>query len=139
MLRDAEQTIGNMLDMQSTVYISSVDKDGFPCTRAMLGIREREGIKTIYFSTNTASIKVEQYRQYPKACIYFCDKRFFRGCMLKGTVEVMTDPETKERIWRDGDTMYYPKGVTDSNYCVLKFTIKSGRYYSNFSSEDFEV
>ncbi len=138
MLRDAEQTIGNMLDKQSTVYISSVDEDGFPCTRAMMGIREREGIKTIYFSTNTASMKVAQYRQNSKACIYFCDKRFYRGCMLKGTIEVMIDSETKERIWRDGDTMYYPKGVTDPDYCVLKFTIKSGRYYSNFSSEDFE-
>ncbi len=139
MLRNAEQTVGNMLDKQGTVYISSVDEDGFPCTRAMMGIREREGIKTIYFSTNTASMKVEQYIQNPKANIYFCDKRFYRGCMLKGTVAVMTDTETKERIWREGDNVYYPKGVTDPDYCVLKFTIISGRYYNNFTSEDFEV
>lgn len=139
MMKDIEKTIGNMLDKQSTVFISSVDENGFPCTRAMMGIREREGIKIVYFSTNTSSMKVEQYRSNPKACIYFCDKRFFRGCMLKGVVEVMTDKETKESIWRDGDTMYYPKGVTDPDYCVLKFTIHSGRYYSNFSSEDFNV
>ena len=25
-------------------------------------------------------------------------------------------------IWRDGDEQYYPGGVTDPNYCVLKFT-----------------
>jgi general stress protein 26 len=52
---------------------------------------------------------------------------------------VLTDAETKEEIWRDGDTMNYPGGVTDPDYCVLKFTARSGRYYSNFKSENFEV
>ena len=42
-------------------------------------------------------------------------------------------------IWQEGDTMYYPEGVTDSDYCVLKFTAVSGRFYSNFKSEDFVV
>ena len=39
----------------------------------------------------------------------------------------------------DGDTTYYAGGVTDPDYCVLRFTAQSGRYYSNFNSEDFEV
>lgn len=42
-----------------------------------------------------------QYQENPKACIYFCDKRFFRGVMLKGLMEVLEDSETKEMIWRD--------------------------------------
>ena len=138
-MRDATQTIGNMLDKQKVVYISSVDEQGFPNTKAMLTPRERDGIKTIYFSTNTSSMRVAQFTVNPKACIYVCDQRFFRGAMLKGMVEVLTDVQIKERIWREGDTMYYPQGVTDPDYCVLQFTIHSGRYYSNFKSEDFTV
>ena len=42
-------------------------------------------------------------------------------------------------IWREGDTMYYPLGVTDPDYCVLKFAATGGRYYSNFKSETFEI
>lgn len=42
-------------------------------------------------------------------------------------------------IWQDGDIMYYKEGVTDPDYCGLKFTSVKGRYYSNFKSEDFEV
>ena len=42
-------------------------------------------------------------------------------------------------IWREGDTMYYSDGVTDPDYCVLKFVAESGRYYANFHSESFEV
>ena len=67
------------------------------------------------------------------------DRRFFRGISLIGTVEVLETSEAKERIWQKGDTMYYKGGVTDPDYCVLKFTAIKGRYYSNFHSEDFEI
>ena len=138
-MRDIEKTIGNLIDKQSISYISSIDKDGFPNTKAMLKPRKRNGIAEIYFSTNTSSMKVESFRNNPKACVYFCDKRFYRGIMLKGSIEVLEDSKSKEMIWQTGDTMYYKKGVTDPDYCVLKFTTISGRYYSNFKSEDFEI
>lgn len=138
-MRDAEKTIGNIIEKQSVAFIASVDEDGFPNMKAMLAPRKREGIRTFYFTTNTSSRRVGQYRTDPKACIYFCDRRFFRGVMLKGTMEVLEDSESKEMIWLPGDTMYYPQGVADPDYCVLKFTAQSGRYYSNFKSEDFKI
>ena len=139
MMRDAVQTIGNLIDKQSVSLISSLDSEGFPNTKAMLPPRQREGIKEFWFTTNTSSMRVAHYRTNPKACIYFYDKRFFRGIMLKGTMEVLEDAESKEMIWREGDTLYYPEGVTDPDYCVLKFTAQRGRYYSNFKSEDFAI
>lgn len=139
MMRDAGQTIGNLIDRQGVAFISSLDEDGFPNTKAMLPPRKRVGIKIFYFTTNTSSMRVRQFRSNPKACIYFCDKRFFSGVMLKGTMEVLEDAASKEMIWQDGDTMYYPKGVTDPDYCVLKFTAQTGRYYANFSSENFMI
>ena len=139
MMRNVEQTIGNLIDKQGVAFISSVDKEGFPNLKAMLTPRKREGIGTFYFTTNTSSMRVAQYRENPKACIYFCDRRFFRGVMLKGTMEVLEDAGSKEMVWREGDTMYYSLGVTDPDYCVLKFSATTGRYYSNFSTEDFAV
>ncbi len=139
MMKDSEQTIGNLVDKSSTAFISYVDKEGFPVTKAMLKPRERQGIKVFWFSTNTSSNKVKFFRENPKASIYFMDRRFFRGISLIGTVEVLETSEAKERIWQEGDTMYYKGGVTDPDYCVLKFTAIKGRYYSNFHSEDFEI
>lgn len=139
MMRDPVQTIGNLIDKQSIAIISSVDSEGFPNTKAMLPPRKREGIKSFWFTTNTSSMRTAQYHSNPNACIYFYDKRFFRGVMLKGTMEVLEDAKSKEMIWREGDTMYYPQGVTDSDYCVLKFTAQSGRYYANFHSESFII
>jgi len=139
MMRNPEQTIGNLIDKQSVSFIASIDGSGFPNMKAMLPPRKREGIREFWFTTNTSSMRAVQYRTNPNACIYFCDKRFFRGVQLIGVMEVLTDPESKEMIWREGDTMYYPGGVTDPDYCVLKFTAHSGRYYSNFNSESFDV
>lgn len=138
-MKDAEKTVGKMIDKSSTSYISYVDDEGYPITKAMLKPREREGIKTIYFSTNTSSNKVKYFKQNSKASVYFVDRRFFRGVSLVGTVEVLETQEAKERIWQRGDTLYYKEGVTDPDYCVLKFTAVKGRYYSNFKSEDFEI
>ena len=138
-MRDPEQTIGKLIEKQGVSFIASVDKDGFPNLKAMLPPRKREGIKEFWFTTNTSSMRVAQYRENPNASIYFMDKRFFQGVMLKGVMEVMEDAVTKEMIWRVGDTMYYSGGVTDPDYCVLKFTAQSGRYYANFKSEDFDI
>ncbi|MCL2474733.1 MAG: pyridoxamine 5'-phosphate oxidase family protein [Chloroflexi bacterium] len=138
-MRDPEKTIGGIIDKEATSFIGSIDQEGFPNTKAMMRPRYRNGIKEIYFSTNTSSKRVAQYRQNVKACTYFCDRRFFRGVMLIGTMEVLEDTKSKELIWQDGDTTYYPLGVTDPDYCVLKFTTIKGRYYSNFKSEDFII
>lgn len=139
MMHDVQKTIGNLIEKQKVAFIASVSEDGFPNMKAMLMPRRREGIKVFYFTTNTSSMRVAQYRENSKASIYFCDKRFFRGVMLTGTMEVLEDAASKELIWQEGDTMYYPLGVTDPDYCVLRFTAENGRYYANFHSESFEV
>ena len=137
--KDCVKTAQTIVERSGKTIIGSVDEEGYPNLKAMLKPREQDGLKVFYFTTNTSSMRVRQYLQNPKASIYFYDARFFRGVMLRGEMEVLQDPETKERIWRDGDTMYYPLGVTDPDYCVLRFTAKKGRLYQNFSSEDFEV
>ena len=94
-----------------------------------------------YFSTNTSSIRANQYRENEKACIYFFHKGILRyeGIMLIGTMEVLEDTETKKEIWRTGDTMFYKKGVTDPDYCVLKFTAIKGRYYCDLKTVSFDL
>ena len=42
-------------------------------------------------------------------------------------------------IWRKGDTIFYKQGVTDPDYCVLKFTAETGRHYRDLKTEDFSV
>lgn len=107
----------------------------------MLKPRKKVGIKEFYFSTNTSSMRVKQYQKNPKANIYFYHKGLikYEGVMLKGKMEVLTDEETKKVIWEKGDRIFYKKGVTDPDYCVLKFTATSCRYYCDLKTESFDI
>ena len=50
MMRDPEQTIGNLIDRRNTSFVGSVDEDGYPEVKAMLPPRKREGIRPFYRS-----------------------------------------------------------------------------------------
>lgn len=58
----------------------------------------------------------------PKAAVYLCNTEEYKGLMLQGIMEVLTDRKHKEMLWRDGFEMYYPNGINDEDYCVLRFT-----------------
>ncbi len=133
--------IGSFIDKQKVSFICSVDDEGFPNIKAMLRPRKRNGLKEFYFSTNTSSMRVKQFLSNPKASIYFYHKGLIKyvGVMLVGRMEVLTDQETRNMIWKRGDTMFYKKGVTDPDYCVLKFTAEKGRYYCDLKTENFEI
>ncbi|WP_196802944.1 pyridoxamine 5'-phosphate oxidase family protein [Candidatus Stoquefichus massiliensis] len=139
MIRDVEKTIGNLIDKATLTVISSLDENCFPISKAMLSPRKREGIQVFYLTTNTSSLKVQNFKRDSRATLYFVDKRFYRGVSLLGHVEILEDHASKEMIWLDGDTMYYPLGVDDPDYCVIKFTAFKGRYYRQFQSIDFDV
>lgn len=133
--------IENFIDKQNVSFIASIDDEGYPNIKAMLKPRKHNGLKEFYFSTNTSSMRVSQFKNNPHASIYFYHKGLFKyvGVMLKGTMEVLTDQDSKNMLWQKGDTIFYKKGVTDPDYCVLKFTSASGRYYCDLKTENFDI
>ncbi len=141
---------GNIMDLkkiekfikkQKVSFICSIDSENYPNVKAMLNPRLRNGLREFYFSTNTSSMRVGQYQNNPNSSIYFYHKGLvhYTGVMLRGKMEVLTDQEIKNKIWRKGDIIFYAKGVTDPDYCVLKFTAESGRYYSDLKTENFDI
>ena len=135
----SKETMEKLIDAAGVSIIGSIDESGYPNSKAMLPPRKREGLETFYFTTNTSSMRVGQYKNNGKACLYFFDRRFFRGVMLLGKMEVLTDQKSKDMIWEESDTMYYPLGVTDPDYCVLKFSSEKIRVYQNFGSRNMDV
>lgn len=133
--------IEKFIDKQKVSFICSVDDNNYPNVKAMLKPRKRIGLKEFYFSTNTSSLKVNQYKNNANASIYFYHKGIIKyvGVLLKGKMEVLTDQSTKNMVWKKGDTIFYKNGVTDPDYCVLKFTSESGRYYCDLKTENFSI
>lgn len=139
-MKSMEQIV-SFIKKQKVAFISSIDEKGFPNQKAMLPPRKIEGMNTFYFSTNTSSMRVTHYRSNPNACIYFYHKGLikYEGVMLTGTMEVVEDNAIKKELWRMGDKIFYSKGVTDPDYCVLKFKAQVGRYYCDLKTESFSI
>lgn len=135
-----KERIFRFISKQKTAFIASVNEQGCPVIRAMLAPRKIDG-NEIYFSTNTSSNKVKQYLANNKACIYFYKrgKIKYQGVTIIGEMQVCTDQETKDGMWRFSDRLFYKQGVTDPDYCVLKFTGKTAEYYCDFKIETIEL
>lgn len=135
-----KEQIYDFIQKQKTAFIASVDEDGFPNMKAMFSPRKIDG-NHFYFTTNTSSMRAQQFFKNPKASIYFYNRGRFRyeGVMLIGTMEVLEEKEIKKEIWQTGDIIYYPGGVTDPDYCVLKFTAVKGRHYSDLKTVSFDI
>lgn len=133
--------IEKLISKEKVSFIGSLDEDGYPNVKAMLKPRKRISLKEFYFSTNTSSMRVKQYASNHHACIYFYHKGLikYEGVMLKGQMEVLTNQDIKDELWEKGDTLFYKKGVKDPDYCILKFTAQSGRYYCDLQTENFEI
>lgn len=120
----------------SVAYVSSVNGQGYPQVKAML-VLEHESAAVHYFSTNTSSRRVAQFRENPKASVYYCDPERFMGALFTGHMRVRTDAQARESLWREGFERYYPKGVADEDYAVLEFTAETVNYYHGLHNATF--
>lgn len=154
-LKEVEEVKKSALQLISeskAAYLTTIDSDGVPITRAMFNLRNKEqfpefseffqnleDIFTIYISTNTSSTKVEHLKNNPLMCVYFCDADNFQGFMLGGSVEFIDDIKSKKNFWLDWWTRYYPKGVEDPDYTLLRLKPKTARYYYKLKQVNFEL
>jgi len=126
----------------NTFILTCNGVDGYPQTKAVVPGKFRESLTELYFCTNTSSNFVAEISKNPKSSVYFYSRKFivWKGCSLKGEMEIVSDISVKEKYWQEKfKEAYVEKSFTDPDFCVLKFTPKSGRFYANFTIEDFEV
>jgi general stress protein 26 len=125
-----------LVERSEIALVGSNSEDGLPWIKAMLKM-ETEELKTVWFSTNTSSRRVAQFLRDPRASVYFVDFSDWMGLMLLGKMDVLTDRESRERIWREGYERYYPLGLDDPDYTVLRFTAESANYYHQLDNLSF--
>jgi len=124
-----------------TFILSCNDGDGYPMTKAVVKTKDQK-LGELYFITNTSSKFVDALSKNPKSSVYFYSRKliFYKGCYLKGDMEIVTDMNIKKKYWRNlCRNAYAEKSFADPDFCVLKFTPKTCRYYSNFKINEFEM
>ena len=105
-------------------------EDGQPWCRVMW-VAEAADDFTLYYATFASSNKVRQLRANPRTCAsFYADSQDLR---VFGQGEILTDPETKQRIWREEYRQYFKDGPGDPEYCVLRLSVDRVDY------EEFSV
>jgi general stress protein 26 len=150
--RDAKRLSLDLIETAEAAYVTTIDQDGFPQTRAMFNLRRREqfpGLASlfkdhqdnflVYFTTNTSSPKIRHIKKNPKVAVYYCKAGEFRGLMLSGEMEIVTNRAEKERVWQKGWEMYYPGGVHDPDHTVLRLRRIAAKYYHQLDWFHFDL
>ncbi len=141
-----------LMENSKAVYLTTIDDKGFPCTRAMLNLRNKEQYPSLvemftkhnddflnYFTTNTSSGKISQIKANPKVSTYYCIPDNFHGMMLLGEIEIITDPEIRKMLWQDGWEKYYPEGPDDADNTVLRLRPNFARGWYNSAPFEFKL
>lgn len=124
----------NFIKDEDTAVLSSIDENGYPRTAAMSSIKT-EGIKTIWFSTGTNSHKAKNLKRNCKASV--CYYATGSNITLIGEVAIVEDMDIKKQLWVDWFIEHFPLGVTDPNYCILKFETKYIQVWLEGNFEEF--
>lgn len=125
----------------NTFILTCVGEDGYPLTKAVVPGKHRESLKELYFCTNTSSKFVAEIIKNTKASVYFYSRGIvWKGCLLKGDMEIVEDMRIKEKYWQNKFKNAYPqKSFAAPEFCVLRFVPKSGRFYSWYKPNDFAI
>lgn len=125
----------------NTFILSCVGEDGYPLTKAVVPGKYRESLNELYFCTNTSSRFAKTIAVDGSASVYFFSRKLvWKGCLLIGNMEIVTDMVLKEKYWQSKfKNAYAEKSFTDPDFCLLRFTPVSGRFYSWYKAKDFII
>lgn len=137
----------DLMSKAEAVYLTTIDHDGWPTTRAMINLRNvyqypdfipvftlHNQELLLYFTTNMSSGKIIQIAHNNKASAYFCIPSEWRGLMLGGALFIVSDQNIKRRLWQKEWTMYYQKGMEDPDYAILYLKPRVAKYYEFLDS-----
>ena len=147
---DILESCTNVIREADTAYLATLDGKGFPQVRAMLNLKfedqfpglaeflkkNAKGFET-YFTTNTSSRKIQQIKINPGVSVYY--NVGYNGVTINGNIELIEDKSVKDVVWQDGWELYYPKGINDPDYAVLKFTPKALSLFSSLKVHEVEL
>lgn len=124
--RSLAEKAAALLAQCGEVTLASVNAEGFPRPVPMAKGRTA-GCNEVWMATGADSVKVADFRANPKAGL--CYASYGDSVALRGTVEVITDAETRAEMWQEWYIDHFPGGPTDPNYVLLHFTGTEATFY----------
>ena len=105
--------------MEGYAALSLIDENGYPAT-STLTIAKADGINWITFCSSSGRNSVERAKKCNRASVCINSSEY--NITLTGTIEVLTDLDTKKDNWFPVmDDGAHWSGPDDPNFCVLRF------------------
>lgn len=124
---EAKTLATQLLTSLESLTMATVDTNGEPNLRCMM-VSAVDGIETVWFSTSAQSEKVAELKANPKSALYGFHPEQMSEVRLYGTIELLTDQKSRERVWKEEYKQYWPEGITAPDMMVMKFTVKHGKF-----------
>jgi len=150
--KEIKQECLKLMETANAIYLSTNGGDGFPHTRMMSNLRNKEENPVaaeivaqnkedfiIHFATSKSSTKMQQIRANPKASVYLCNPAEFLTLMIAGKVEEIMDMEFKKQLWQDGWEIHWPGGAEDPEFVVLKLSPAFAKGWCKERPFEFEL
>jgi general stress protein 26 len=130
-VNNAKEKVIEVISFCETAFVSTINLDNFPETRALDNVlnREIDDRLEIYFLGDSDSPKVEQFKKNSNASLYYYVVESWKNITLFGQLELVTDKSLKDKLWLDDFLRYYKNGKDDKRYGIYKFTPTAYKYY----------
>lgn len=121
-----------VMNAAPAVFLATVGENG-PTIRALVNLRRadvypgiyataRSGGFVVYLTTSRKSRKVQEIAADPRVSLYFSIPDKFVGVTLNGVIRISEDESLRRALWHDAWRIYWPDGLGNPDYCVLRFT-----------------
>jgi general stress protein 26 len=108
-----------------------------PFTRVIHAARIDDDF-TVWYATSKASNKVRHIGKNPNVCATFHSG--MKWLRIIGRAELHTDSKTKGALWQDTWAQYWPGGIDDPDFVLLKIKPSQVEYFDteqSMSAENF--
>ena len=130
MTRDEVKAVALDIVRRSDVLVLATQGgDPYPHMRSLFNLRNQKQFPdqqawladkglSVFLSTNTSSVKVKELGADSWASVYLVLPGQISGVCLSGRMR--PDPAARVPLWVKGSEQYYPKGVDDPDYTILR-------------------
>lgn len=132
---DKNQVI-DLIRFSKYCNLSVINEDGYPRI-IMMALVRYDDIENIWLVTSKSSQKYIQLKKQPRVGLLFSQNTNY--VTLIGEMDILEDQKTKNDLWTPALEKYFPLGMTDPDYVVLKFRTKLITAGINFSTYFEEI
>lgn len=131
--KDIEK-VNQLVDRIRFGMFTTLTEDGALHSRPMAA-QELDENNSLWFLTSSQSGKVKAIAHDKQVNVAFGDPSKNEFLSLAGAAQVLVDKEKIKELWSPAYLAWFPKGVDDSDICLIRVDVETAEYWDSPSSK----